>query len=800
MKKINIVNKTISPLSSGKGCPVERGGVWELPRRTPCATPSWKEGERKVPSFRGNAESPRCCRELVCGKTDGIPLFSVMTARICGMMIAIAALFATPSFADPTPEEQAALALAQKTVASKAYVDTKQDIIETGLVEFNDNPEFMLPAITTYDSTSGLVGNKIGILDQDTIEDDEGILIMYNNGAGGYGAEMDNFVPTVRAVSEALQLIMERLNKLSWNNTQSTAINAYNTEFGNGTNQWAGNSDDLIKGQFLANSLALKQNKITTGLVEFEDTETEAVCEFPSLVSYDTTSGLIGNKIGVYNYETCGPLIDDLQTFVDLGANSSAYLDNYVPTLRAVAKAFEHTWENIYEVVGWNPLTWNNTQSNAINAYNTTFGNGPNQWAGVSDFLINGQFLAKSLALKQNKLPELDTNLVLGQAGKSVLAPTTAGNVTQVALWDADGAEPDAWDVGTYFSDATANERNAIRYSIPTVGAVEVGLDQKQNKITTGLVEFTDGTMLPAITTYDSTSGLVANKIGILDYETIYDDEGGLGVYSRLNGYGSEMDNFVPTVRAVAEALQGTWDGLIWTPFTWDNSRFPAAINAYSTTFDTTTSIHVNGNWPLNQQGYLVRADTFANSLALKQNILSAKSTGNAAPRGNQAVVLNTAGNPSNVYTTAGKDLALTAKSGAEKVMNYVDGTTASATFATSQGLTEAQVKSALVSLELLKDVYDVLNTKITNNALPTGTTGTVVTYNGTNATTGVQEFTETAIASAATYDANDQLSNGNSIANVTLVETKQTKRVCGGYEPGHENDPDYCWLWDFPD
>ena len=52
MKKINLFNKTISPLSDGKGCPVERGGVWELPRRTPCATPSWKEGEHKVPSYR----------------------------------------------------------------------------------------------------------------------------------------------------------------------------------------------------------------------------------------------------------------------------------------------------------------------------------------------------------------------------------------------------------------------------------------------------------------------------------------------------------------------------------------------------------------------------------------------------------------------------------------------------------------------------------------------------------------------------------------------------------------------------
>ena len=258
MKKINIFNKTISPLSSGKGCPVERGGVWELPRRTPCAPPSWKEGERKVPSFRGNAESPRCCRELVCGKTDGIPLFSGMTVRICGMIIVIAALFATPSFAEPTE-------LDKKTVASKAYVDTKQDKITTGNVMFYDDPEgtegdVYVPGLVAYDSqTNALSGNKIGILDQETILGDEGGLVVYSH-VGGYGTEMDNFVPTVRAVAEALQGAMP--NALDWDTNTINAINAYSTTFGNGENNWAGDSGDMITGQFLANSLTLKQNKL----------------------------------------------------------------------------------------------------------------------------------------------------------------------------------------------------------------------------------------------------------------------------------------------------------------------------------------------------------------------------------------------------------------------------------------------------------------------------------------------------------------------------------------------------------
>ena len=253
----------------------------------------------------------------------------------------IATTLATPSFATPTE-------LDNKTVASKAYVDTKQDIIETGLVELlYGGGEYMLPAITTYDSTSGLVANKIGILDWQTAEV-EGPLNLFSYEGGGYGSEMDNYVPTVRAVAESLQNILGSMpywNALPWN----------------------------VNG--------------------------------------------------------------------DNGAN----------------------------------------RTNAINAYNSTFGNGPNNWVGSNTDLIDGQFLAKSLALKQNKLPEQDDNLIPGQAG-SVLAPTTAGNVAQVALWNADGGDSTAWNIDDFYTNSA--DRAVLRASIPTVGAVEVGLEQKQNKMT----------------------------------------------------------------------------------------------------------------------------------------------------------------------------------------------------------------------------------------------------------------------------------------------------------------------------
>ena len=459
MKKINLFNRNTNlPSYRRRGLPFpwERGpaeqpegmGITPSPLSPTkflkfCgtrfgATPSWKEGERKVPSFRGNAESPRCCRESVCGKTDGIPLFSGMTAVIFALFVA------TPSFAEPTE-------LDKKTVASKAYVDTKQDIIEAGLVSLGDDWFENLPSVVSFDSTSGLVGNKYGILDLNGSIDyiDDG----WKNYVGD--SEVEYLIPTVGAVGRELQYIWDSMpsswSALSWvvnddnGANRTNAINAYNTDFGNGTNQWEGNSYHLINGLFLAKSLALKQNKIA----------------------------------------------------------KSGY---YYPTNTTSA----------------NPVAYGQNSST-------------NGWlhAGVKG-----------------------TGLVTKTATDGVVGERKIFETTDVANYHATGL--------------TQIQKDIQDISIPTVGA-----------------------MMTAI---------------------------------------------------------------------------------------------ANG----------------------------------------------------------------------------------------------------------------------ANAALPTGTTGTVVTYNGTNATTGVQEFTETAISGTATYDDNDQLTNGNNIANVSLVETeiatRQKKRTCAGYEPGHENEADYCWLWNFPD
>ena len=350
-------------------------------------------------------------------------------------------------------------------------------------------------------------------------------------------------------------------------------------------------------------------------------------------------------------------------------------------------------------------------------------------------------------------------------------------------------------------------------------------VDTKQDIIETGLVEFNGNPefMLPAITTYDSTSGLVSNKIGILDQETIADDDGGLLMYHDDNYENGEMDNFVPTVRAVANALRNIEDSMPdgWTALTWDSAE-TTSTNAYETKFVGDTGATAQ-SWPAIDKDKLVDGSALANALALKQNRLPARFTSETnttqmrAMGGETIELAGGAGYVYHRYITAGGNEPLTIRSGADNTILYVNGTKTVEQFQTSNfggtGNTattnQNYIKNALVSLELLKDVYSELDSKITNNALPTGTTGTVVTYNGTNATTGVQEFTETAMTGAVTYT-NGTLDNANDIATITAVGTRQKKKECGGYEPAaagqpahdgtHPGDEDYCWLWIFPD
>ena len=287
-------------------------------------------------------------------------------------------------------------------------------------------------------------------------------------------------------------------------------------------------------------------------------------------------------------------------------------------------------------------------------------------------------------------------------------------------------------------------------------------VDTKQDKITTGnimLYDDPDGTegdiSVPGLVAYDpQTSTLSGNKIGILDQDTILDHEGTLFTYGTQGGYGSEMDNFVPTVRAVVESLRILDDA--------KQNNLPAV-------------------WTDPTDAYYT------------------------ASTGGQTIDLTaTPGRVGHRYITAGGSQPLTQKAGADNVILYINGTKTLAEYQTSNfGATgdfattnQNYINGALVSLELLKDVYSALHNEI-QNATPTGTPGNVAMYDPSTGALGDGVATYSGATAQDPYNATNDAAK---IATAAAVETKQTKRVCAGYEPGHENDPDYCWLWDFPD
>ena len=183
----------------------------------------------------------------------------------------IVTTLATPSFATPTE-------LDKKTVASKAYVDTKQDIIETSMVE---TWGFTLPSLVTYDSTDGgLTGTKFGVLRQSDL-DSEGAPLMECEGE----ADCEEMLPTARAVAEALLGVKEYLDygTFLWNSNMPAAINAYSVTFNGTTNNWPSNQSlFLVPAYTFVNSLALKQNKIPAGTAG-------------NVVTYTGNAGVVGS-------------------------------------------------------------------------------------------------------------------------------------------------------------------------------------------------------------------------------------------------------------------------------------------------------------------------------------------------------------------------------------------------------------------------------------------------------------------------------------------------------------------------
>jgi hypothetical protein len=294
-------------------------------------------------------------------------------------------------------------------------------------------------------------------------------------------------------------------------------------------------------------------------------------------------------------------------------------------------------------------------------------------------------------------------------------------------------------------------------------------VDTKQDKITTDLVTFREPEeqidyTVPSLVSYGTgtgnADGILGNKIGILGRDQNW---GGLYSYEFLDMADDEesgyLDNFVPTVRAVAKNLSNLHRT--------KQDKLPAAYTS------TTNALSI-------------------------------------ASMGGETIALSTVeGAVGRRYITAGGSQPLTQKAGADNVILYVNGTKTVEEFQTSNfgatsnniaTLSQKSIKKALVSLELLKDVYSALHNEI-QNATPTGTPGNVAMYDATTGALG---------DGVATYDGSTTYNASTDADKIAVMSGVQRKKECGGYEPApagqpahdgtHPGDEDYCWLWIFPD
>ena len=293
---------------------------------------------------------------------------------------------------------------------------------------------------------------------------------------------------------------------------------------------------------------------------------------------------------------------------------------------------------------------------------------------------------------------------------------------------------------------------------------------------------------IPATTStyvYNSTNNASADGSVVTTNTLGATGERGIAKAVVSNGSGGYTnDNWLPTVGAMMAAINAHTP----TALTWTSTETTAAGN-YSTTFDGTT-----GNWPTADAGKLIDATGLATALSNKQNKIAA---GNYGSNGSVLTYDSTAGSIQERWILG------------EYMTEYLDGAvnTFLATPLSNNNLsfianniylddyslpTLDAVKQSLVTAEVLGFAFAKKQ-----NTIPAGTAGMVVTYTGTAGNVG-----SLAVANAATYTTENNvttLSNGDNLATITAVETKQDKKVCAGYEPGHDNDPSYCWLWVLP-
>ena len=321
----------------------------------------------------------------------------------------------------------------------------KQDAISTAEVNFyTTSSSLTLPSIVSFDSTNGLTGDEIGILDYSTMQNSVG----FGNLASYGGYNSDKMVPTVKAVANSLIPL----------NLNSTAVNNYSTSFNTAADTWPSNGEyRLVNGETFAGGLALKQNR-----------QIGAAPVDSNSVSTDVGKVLVVDNDGKI---AMGSAPDSAPT------NSSSNL----VTSGGVYSALQSAVSSIHGLPSGSAnqvLQYNGTTS----AWeSTTMDTTPTQ-SSVKPVTSGGVYDAVNA--KQDKLGGS------GNGGKVVTATDTAGTVTYTATYDGSGtynAQNDAdkiataaavntrqakktcvgWPDGTTTADSTHTDSNCWLWNLP---------------------------------------------------------------------------------------------------------------------------------------------------------------------------------------------------------------------------------------------------------------------------------------------------------------------------------------------
>ena len=418
---------------------------------------------------------------------------------------------------------------------------TFQTAITTGMVDFNDGVAD-LPAITTYDTTGGLVANKIGILDQETIADDESRLDIYSS-AGGYGAEMDNYVPTVRAVAEGLQIVKSMNAALPWNTAEQNATGAYNTTFADsGTNVWpTADADKVVKGQAFANAMATKQNKIG---VEDDDLilGQQGVTGMRAVLAPTDTAGIV-NQIGLWDADGWDPVSweDLINDQYGSSTTERQLVHQSIPTVGAVKAGLNSLKDQIDDQIDNLDIPDISNLQTKIAASEWEYGSGNTIPGVVISTDENGVVEQRMILDKTENITDwsIDEMVRYGEAGQGIVTDHNNNSITEddvnhavptttmtIAIANAATA-PLQWATAeqnatgaysTTFANSGTNWPTTDRYKVVKGETFANAMATKQNKISGHAANAAD-----SLLTDSATDGTVQKRAIYSDTAANYD-------------------------------------------------------------------------------------------------------------------------------------------------------------------------------------------------------------------------------------------------------------------------------------